>query len=230
MPRKSKQWSLTSALLRNSLEAMEHPALLLLFIGFSIALTALFVVRPEVTGTTGGKIAAFLVLFVLPLFCLGMGFSVEMDRSKSTQFCLSCHIMEPYGRSLRVDDPLHLAAAHYQNHRVPPDEACYTCHTNYAMFGGVKAKLGGLRHLYIYYLGKPPKPAEINLYEPYNNRECLHCHLGARSFEQGVVHTADPATLAAIKSNKLSCISSGCHDVVHDVATLDNMKLWSEQP
>jgi cytochrome c-type protein NapC len=73
---------------------------------------------------------------------------------------------------------MHLAAAHFQNHRVPADEACYTCHTNYAMFGGMKAKIGGLRHIYVYYLGKPPQPADIKLYEPYNNRECLHCHAG----------------------------------------------------
>ena len=205
---------------------MENPALLLLFIGFSIALIAMFVFRPALTGTSVGKIMAFLVLFALPLLCLGMGFSAELDRSKSTAFCLSCHIMEPYGQSLRVDDPSHLAAAHYQNHRVPPEEACYTCHTNYAMFGGIKAKIGGLRHLYVYYLGKPPKPADIKLYEPYNNRECLHCHVGARSFEEGAVHAADPALLADIKSNKISCLSSGCHQIVHDVATLPEQKFW----
>src|SRR5215470_16677 len=144
----------------------EHPALLLLLIGFSIALIAIFVFRPGLTGTSAGKTMAFLVLFALPLLCLGMGFSAELDRSKSTEFCLSCHIMEPYGKSLRIDDTFHLAAAHYQNHRVPRDEACYTCHTNYAMFGGVKAKIGGLRHLYAYYLGHPPKPEDIKLYEP----------------------------------------------------------------
>ena len=205
---------------------MEHPALLLVLIGLSIALITLFVFRPGLTGTSAGKTMAFLVLFALPLLCLGMGFSAELDRSKSTQFCLSCHIMEPYGRSLQVDDPSHLAAAHYQNHRVPPGQACYTCHTNYAMFGGIKAKIGGLRHLYVYYLGEAPKPADIKLYEPYNNRECLHCHVGARSFEEGAVHAADPTLLASVKANKLSCLSSGCHSEIHDVATLGEQKFW----
>ena len=134
--------------------------------------------------------------------------------------------MEPYGKSLRVDDTFHLAAAHYQNHRVPADEACYTCHTNYAMFGTIKAKVGGLRHIYVYYLGHPPKPADIKLYEPYNNRECLHCHAGARSFEEGAVHAADPALLPDVKSGKVSCLSSGCHQVVHDVASLGEQKFW----
>jgi len=200
--------------------------LILLLVAFSIVLIAIFVFRPQITTTRGGKVMAFLALFALPLLCAGMGASSEMEHSKSTQFCLSCHIMEPYGMSLRVDDPRHLAAAHFQNHRVPADEACYTCHTNYAMFGGMKAKLGGLRHIYVYYLGTPPAPENIRLYEPYNNRECLHCHAGARSFEEGAVHTADPDLLPALKANKTSCISSGCHDVVHDVRNLKEAKFW----
>jgi cytochrome c-type protein NapC len=194
---------------------------------FSAFLAGVVVVRPAITVTRAGKILAFGVLFFLPLFCLAVGTENEMERSKTTSFCLSCHLMELYGRSLYVDDPSHLAAAHFQNHRVPPDEACYTCHTNYAMFGGINAKIGGLRHLYIYYLGKAPNPADIKLYEPYNNRECLHCHAGARSFEEGAVHTADPALLPSIKANKTSCLSSGCHQVVHDLATLADQKFWS---
>jgi len=205
---------------------MENPPLLIAFIGFCIALICVFVFRPAVTVTRAGKIMAFLALFVLPILCLGAGFSAKLEASKSTKFCLSCHIMEPYGKSLQVDDPMHLAAAHFQNHRVPADEACYTCHTNYAMFGGIKAKVGGLRHIYVYYLGHAPKPEDIKLYQPYNNRECLHCHAGARSFEEGVVHTSDPALMAAIKSNQTSCVSSGCHQTVHDVATVNEQKMW----
>ncbi len=200
---------------------------LLLLILFSVILIAVLFVRPGVTVTRGGKIMAFLVLFFLPILCASMGISSELERSKSTAFCLSCHIMEPYGKSLRVDDPSYLAAAHFENHRVPADEACYTCHTNYAMFGGIKAKLGGLRHVYIYYFTTPPAPENIKLYEPFNNRECLHCHAGARSFESGAVHNADPDLLPAVKANKKSCVSSGCHEVAHNVATLNNVKFWN---
>jgi cytochrome c-type protein NapC len=193
---------------------------------FSAALAGVLVARPAITASSAGKILAFGVLFFLPLFSLMAGMENEMERSKSAAFCLSCHIMEPYGKSLHIDDASYLAAAHYQNHRVPADEACYTCHTNYAMFGTFKAKLGGLRHLYVFYLKKMPQPEGIKLHEPFNNRECLHCHLGARSFEQGATHNADPATLPAIKGNTLSCISSGCHDVVHNVGRWGNVKFW----
>lgn len=205
-------------------------ALILLLTAITALLVAILVARPGVTATPGGKILAFVVLFLLPLVCLGMGTSYHVDRSKQTRFCLSCHEMQPYGKSLLVDDPVHLAAAHYQYHRVPADETCYTCHTNYAMFGGLRAKLHGLKHVYVHYLGTPPAPQAIHLYDPFNNRECLHCHLGARSFEEGAVHAADPELMASLKSNRMSCISSGCHDVVHNVATLDKEKVWKGAP
>ena len=61
---------------------------------------------------------------------------------------------------------------------VPPDHACFTCHTDYALFGDYKAKWRGVHHVLVQYLGKIPKPEEIKLYTAYNNRECLHCHAG----------------------------------------------------
>jgi cytochrome c-type protein NapC len=150
-----------------------------------------------------------------------------MERAKETTFCLSCHIMQPYGQSLYVDDPRYIPAAHFQNHRVPADEACYTCHTDYVLYGGIRAKLTGLRHVYVQYLGKPPAPADIRLYTPFNNRECLHCHAGARSFQESPTHGA---LLDQITSNQLSCISSGCHDTIHNVAKLANLKVWTPAP
>src|SRR6058998_3634922 len=74
-----------------------------------------------------------------------------------------------------LDDPSYIAAVHFQNNRVPRDRACYTCHTNYALFGGVRAKLHGARHVYVQYFSTIPAPDKIRLYDPYNNRECLHC-------------------------------------------------------
>jgi hypothetical protein len=71
----------------------------------------------------------FLAFFIFPILAGSLGYNHHMERSKQTTFCLSCHVMEPYGRSLHVDDPTWLPAAHYQNNRVPRDEACYTCHT-----------------------------------------------------------------------------------------------------
>ena len=77
-----------------------------------------------------------------------------------------------------------------------------------------------------YAFGKVPD--KIELYNPYNNRECLHCHLGARSFEEGATHTAEPGRLDQIKANDLSCNSAGCHEVVHGIDKLGEAKFWNE--
>ncbi|HLY97733.1 MAG TPA: NapC/NirT family cytochrome c [Candidatus Angelobacter sp.] len=204
-------------------------AIVLVLLAFTVVFVAVIIARPEVTIGRGGKILAFLALFVLPVFAGFTGLENHINRSQETSFCLSCHVMGGYGKSLLVDDASYIPAAHYQNNRVPRAEACYTCHTDYTLYSGaVKAKLRGLHHLYAQYIGKPSQP--VHLYSPYNNRECLHCHLGARSFEQGAVHTADPQTMADIKSNKLSCVSSGCHDMVHNVSQLDHQKFWKPVP
>jgi hypothetical protein len=77
---------------------------------------------------------------------------------------------------------------------------------------------------------QPRSPHEpIKLYHPYNNRECLHCHLGARSFEQGAVHNADPQIMIDIKTNRLSCASAGCHENVHDVSKANQVKYWKPE-
>jgi hypothetical protein len=47
---------------------------------------------------------------------------------------------------------------------------------------------------------------------------------------KGTVHTADPDLLPAVKSNKISCVSSGCHDVVHGITALNNAKFWKGGP
>jgi cytochrome c-type protein NapC len=207
---------------------MPATTLVAILVLLTAALIAVVVVRPGLVRTPTGKILAFIALFLLPVLCGAMGVSTDMERSTTTTFCLSCHTMDTYGKSLYIDDPNHIPAAHFQNHRVDSEHACYTCHTDYAMFGTLRVKLGGLRHVYVYYLGTPPAPENIKLYRPFNNANCLHCHEGARSFEEGATHNADPATMAAVKSNKLSCMSSGCHETVHDIAHLNEAKFWKE--
>jgi len=198
--------------------------LILAVMVITIVLAGLVVARPALTVARGGKVLAFLAFFIFPVFAGLLGMENHMERSKQTAFCLTCHVMGNYGKSLYVDDASYIPAAHFQNGRVPRDQACYTCHTDYTIFGTFSSKLKGLHHIYAQYVTKPQQP--IKLYHPYNNRECLHCHEGSRSFEQGALHTADAQTMADIKSNKLSCLSSGCHDTIHNVKDLDHVKYW----
>ena len=195
------------------------------------AALALFVgVRADLTRSREGKMLAFVALLVLPTVAVWAGFSEQMDRAQTTQFCLSCHVMSEYGKSLYVDDPSYIPAAHFQNNRVPRTRACYTCHTDYSMFGTINAKLEGLRHMRVQYFGTVPKPEDIKMYAPYNNRECLHCHLGSRKFETQSAHNRTPDELGKIKSNQLSCLTSRCHDIIHDVDTLKDATFWKETP
>ena len=201
-------------------------AILIGTIVVSIILAGLVAFKPSVTSTRGGKILAFVSILLFPIFAASMGADEHFERSKTTAFCTSCHVMEDYGKSLLVDDASYVPAAHFQNNRVPRDKACYTCHTDYTLYGGFKSKVRGLRHLYVQYIGKIPE--KVELYNAYNNRECLHCHGGARSFEEGATHNLEDGRLDSIKSNQLSCSSSGCHEIVHNAAGLKDVKLWSE--
>lgn len=188
-------------------------------VALTVALIAAVLWRPAMTRGRGGKVLAFVAFLVLPIVVTALGVSTHLEQSKTTDFCLSCHVMEPYGDSLYVDGD-HVPAAHFQNKWIPRDQACFTCHTTYTMFGDLRAKLQGLKHVYVYYLGSLPE--KIELYEPYNNRECLSCHGGARSFESSELHAEIRADLA---SGETSCLE--CHEPIHDVDRLADLPTWT---
>ena len=187
----------------------------------SVVLAFIFLIRPGVTRSPGGKIVAFIGLCVLPALCIVGGMNLHMQRSEQTKFCTSCHVMVPYGQSLYVDDTKYIPAQHFQNHRVPPDMACYSCHTDYTIYGPLKDKIKGLTRIYLQYIGTPPNP--ITIPGGFKNAQCLHCHEGARSFEEDPVHSA---MMSSLTSNQLSCVSSGCHDSVHNASQVDHLKMW----
>lgn len=192
----------------------------------SMALALALVVRPQIGLTRAGRGFAFVALLLLPGTAALLGVERHIETSKSTDFCLSCHAMTLHGKSLRVDDDSLLVAAHFQGGRIPRDTACFACHTTYTMYGDFAAKLRGLKHVWVNYVKGPPKEGDIRLYSPYHNRECLHCHAGARRFEQGKVHRLEPGRMDKIRRNELSCISKGCHDVIHEVGGLDGLEEW----
>jgi len=188
----------------------------------AVALIALIVLRPNLTAARGGKILAFLAFFISPLLLTWAGTSAQLEHSKSTSFCLSCHTMAPYGESLATDGGGYIPALHYQNNLVPRENACFTCHTTYTLFGDFSAKLKGMKHVYVYYTGTAPQ--KLSLYEKYSNRECLHCHAAARSYVESEFH--EPL-LEDIVKDATSCLE--CHDRVHAVSKLGELKKWKER-
>jgi len=192
---------------------------LIMLVVLTIVLAGVFLVRPSFTAGATGKILAFVGLCILPTLCIGTGMSFHMQRSQQTAYCVSCHSMETHGRSLYVLNASYVPAQHFQNHLVPPNQACYTCHTDYTMYGPLKDKIKGLRYLYMEYVSTPPKT--IHLDGKYSNLQCLHCHTGMRSFDENPTHTA---IMGSLKTNQISCIS--CHDMIHNASEVGQLKMW----
>lgn len=68
-----------------------------------------------------------------------------------------------------------LAAKHFQKSWINEDP-CYTCHTNYSMFGDMEAKLHGLRHMWVGISRPNLNEDQIKIYKPYPDSNCLKCH------------------------------------------------------
>jgi nitrate/TMAO reductase-like tetraheme cytochrome c subunit len=193
----------------------------------SLLMAVLFVLRPQLGLSNGGRVLAFVGLCAVPVMVGFAGLDFHMEEAKSTEFCTSCHVMEKHGRSLRVDDDTLLAAAHFQGGRVPRERACFACHTTYTMYGDFTAKLRGLRHVWVNYLGKTPEEGKIKTYDKYNNRECLHCHEGTRKYLNGATHKLEAGRFEKMRKNEASCIASGCHEFIHAISDVDSLPLWA---
>ncbi len=106
---------------------------------------------------------------------------------------------------------------------MPADTASHACHADYTIYGPLKDKMQGLKRIYAQYVSTPPDPAAIRIAGGFKNAQCLHCRLGARSFEENPIHAA---MIDSLKSEQTSCLTSGCHDTAHDVANLSHLKMW----
>ena len=80
-----------------------------------------------------------------------------------------------------MNDPSHIPAQHFQNHRVPADTACYACHADYTIYGPMKDKLQGM-NAHLHAVREHAAERTIPIPGGFKNSQCLHCHLGARGF------------------------------------------------
>ncbi len=149
---------------------------------------------------------AFLILSPLA-YVLNFGLAIE--GSKPVEFCGSCHVMDPYLADLRNPDSELLAAQHYQ-YRWIADHQCYTCHSDYGLFGDVNAKLAGMRHFWHYYFAGWDEPLKIR--GTYNNQRCLFCHGPVKGYREEAAHKAN---FDAIARSEKSCIGGECHVSPH---------------
>lgn len=125
--------------------------------------------------------------------------------AKSVAFCNSCHVMNDYVTDLQNPDSEHLAAQHFQ-YRWIADHQCYTCHSDYGLFGDVGAKMAGLRHVWFYTVGGYEVPLKIR--DTYDNQRCLFCHGPVKSYQEIGEHEQNAA---AIANSTKSCVGGACH-------------------
>ena len=162
---------------------------------------------------TGSLLAAGVV--TLPVLAFALGNAVLLDRSKETQFCISCHIMQPIYDSTRSEDGS-LASIHVTRGAVPTSQSCYTCHSGYGIWGDTNAKLSGVQHMVHTALGTYELP--LKLYGTYDVAGCLQCHAESASFRGVEVHAAE-GIAESLLSGDMSC-SGTCHPAAHPAEAL----------
>jgi cytochrome c nitrite reductase small subunit len=123
--------------------------------------------------------------------------------------------MGPIVKSLQDDDGS-LASTHYTRGLVRRDEACFTCHSGYGIWGGIDAKMAGVMHMVRTVTGRYELPLEHH--GPFDIDSCLGCHAQTKTF--GAVEAHQDADLQKqLLSRELSCTGI-CHPAAHPESAL----------
>ena len=146
----------------------------------------------------------FVSLCALPLPATFMTSAIGLTQSKAVEFCGNCHEMDPFIRDMGDSESETLAALHFRNRYIQRNH-CYACHSDYGLFGDVKAKLAGFQHLYKH-ATKSSKPP-IRKAEPYNFGICLTCHQDSQLYKES--HES------MTKEEFKTCTSGVCHETAH---------------
>ena len=143
-----------------------------------------------------------------------------MERSKSVDFCGSCHEMAPVLETV-VGEGDSLAAIHYRS-AFPSKEACFVCHSGYGIWGDVNAKLAGINHMIHTVRGNQPYPLEMR--DTFDITSCLDCHAGSAPFQVVKGHRTRGIQNRLI-SGEIGC-TGACHERAHPPAALNGTESW----
>jgi hypothetical protein len=182
----------------------------------AIVLLLIALVRGRFPGgrLIGGGIAG--AAWLLSLFAYLLGALHLTEEAKRVEFCGSCHeTMPPLVASLSSEEES-LAAIHYQRGAVSRVEACYTCHSGYAIWGTVSAKRAGLGHMWRTLTHDYEFPLEHK--GPFNIDSCQNCHAGTRAFREVEDHR-DPELAQAMFDREIGC-TGDCHPAAHPESAL----------
>lgn len=183
----------------------------------SAAILLRFLIRKPVLDLKA-KLWLLVGIGVLPTLSAVTSTVSGMEATTERQFCGSCHVMAGHYSDSADPRSQSLAARHSRNPFFG-NHACYVCHADYGMYGYPVTKLGGLRHVYLYYFGgyrqMPLAQAEreIHLVKQYDNHNCRQCHTTtARNWRDIPDHLS---LRGELELNRVSCVSSGCHGFAH---------------
>lgn len=179
----------------------------------AVVLLWYLVARPPLDRTT--KIALLFGIGVFPLATAGSGNYAGFEATKAVRFCGSCHVMTPILEALSSDKES-LASIHYRRGLVPHDEACYTCHSGYGIWGTMDAKMAGVMHMVRTLTGNYKLP--IELHGTFDINSCLNCHATSQAFRDVKEHQ-DPEVQKALLSHEMSC-TGVCHPEAHPASAL----------
>ena len=152
---------------------------------------------------------------ILPIGAYGLSALYVMEGSKDVSFCGSCHVMTPIVAALDSDKES-LASIHYRRGLVPHDQACYTCHSGYGIWGTMDAKMAGLMHMVRTLTGDYKLP--IELHGTFDINSCLGCHAASPAFREVKEHQ-DPDVQKALLAHEMSC-TGVCHPDAHPASAL----------
>jgi len=153
----------------------------------------------------------FFGLLVLPIIVIFFGYAQGLAGMETERACGGCHVMTGHVNDLQQPNSESLAAVHFKN-RYIRETPCYTCHSDYGMFGTLSAKMDGFRHVVHYVARTYTLPIKIR--EPYSNLRCLECHADSQKFLKSDGHPAE--IQPELVSGKTSCLE--CHGPAHTPA------------
>ena len=188
-------------------------------LGCAIASAAILIgylaLRPA--WTTATKVTLLLGLGIFPIGAAMAGNVQGYQQTMKRSFCGDCHVMEAHRDDSNDPTSTSLSSRHARN-KLFGDKNCYTCHEDYGMFGTVLTKLGGMRHVWLYYTEYrnttiPEAKEKIHLLEPFPNENCMQCHSTKDMLWLQIPDHRE--TLSDLRSDRISCASAGCHGYAH---------------
>ena len=185
------------------------------YVPFGLAVAAIAIC---ILGLYRGRLGGFWTeagIVFIPALAVVLGDVVLMERSKQTEFCGSCHVMEPVLESVLGDDGS-LASFHVAEGIVPLATACFTCHSGYGLWGNFTAKQAGMGHMVAEITGRYDLPLKMRA--PFDINSCLECHAETRKFRAVEAHQPIEIQEALI-AREMGCAGM-CHAVAHPPGAL----------